>query len=130
MSTPNPQPQINLKSGTPEKRAFAKHLRQNMTPAETILWQALRRNQLGGYHFRRQQVLLGFIADFYCHRSRLVVEVDGPIHQQQREYDQERDRILADAGLTTLRITNQQVEQNLLQTLQQILTACRRSTGD
>jgi very-short-patch-repair endonuclease len=57
-------------------------------------WQHLRANQLNGLHFRRQQIIDGFIADFYCHVARLVIEVDGEIHQQQAEYDAERDRVL------------------------------------
>src|SRR5437868_6953197 len=55
------------------KVARAKELRREMTPAEKAVWQRLRRNQLGGLHFRRQQVLYGFIADFYCHAAGLVV---------------------------------------------------------
>ena len=61
----------------------AKQLRREMTPAEQAIWQRVRKNQLGGLHFRRQQVIRGFIADFYCHTAGLVVEVDGPIHDAQ-----------------------------------------------
>ncbi|WKZ37082.1 MAG: DUF559 domain-containing protein [Anaerolineales bacterium] len=59
-----------------EKLERAKELRREMTPAEKILWQELRANKLG-VRFRRQQVIQGFIVDFYCHKSALVVEVDG-----------------------------------------------------
>jgi len=62
-----------------EKLQRAKELRREMTPAEKILWEELRANKLG-VHFRRQQVIAGFIVDFYCHRAGLVVEVDGDIH--------------------------------------------------
>ena len=63
-----------------DKVQRAKELRRQMTPEENILWQYLRANRLHGLHFRRQQIIDGFIADFYCHASRLVIEVDGKIH--------------------------------------------------
>ena len=90
----------------PGQLAQARDLRRRMTPAEHILWQALRGNRLDGLHFRRQQIIGAFIADFYCHAARLVVEVDGPIHQQQLDYDRERDQILAAHGLRIAHFTN------------------------
>ena len=74
----------------PVKLARAKEFRRNMTLAEKILWRQLRRNQLGGYHFRRQQVIDGFIADFYCNAAKLIIEVDGGIHELLKENDQEQ----------------------------------------
>jgi very-short-patch-repair endonuclease len=65
----------------------AKALRRRMTSAEHRLWQALRGSQLGGLHFRRQQVVDGLIADFYCNATGLIIEVDGSVHEQQQEYD-------------------------------------------
>ncbi len=67
---------------SPEKLKRAKELRRNMTPAERRIWKHLRANQLDGWHFRRQQIIDGFIVDFYCHKAKLVIEIDGPIHQQ------------------------------------------------
>ncbi|MBK9210147.1 MAG: DUF559 domain-containing protein [Anaerolineales bacterium] len=61
---------------TEYKLERARELRRDMTPAEKILWEELRRNKLG-VHFRRQQVIERFIADFYCHSASLVIEVDG-----------------------------------------------------
>ena len=61
---------------TKEKLQRAKELRRNMTPAEKMLWGELRANKLG-IHFRRQQIIEGFIVDFYCHKASLVIEVDG-----------------------------------------------------
>ncbi|MBW4602485.1 MAG: endonuclease domain-containing protein [Calothrix sp. FI2-JRJ7] len=109
---------------TSTKRQRAKELRQNMTPEEKILWQHLRANRLNGFHFRRQQIIDGFIADFYCHAAALVVEVDGEIHEQQVEYDAERDEVLSARGLRLLRIKNQEVNQNLDQVLVRIAKAC------
>ena len=87
-------------------------MRRNMTVEESLLWARLRGNRLGGYHFRRQQVIDGFIVDFYCHRAGLVVEVDGPIHDDQVDYDAERDRILSGRGVRILRVTNEEVKRN------------------
>ncbi len=113
---------------TSTKIQRAKELRRQMTTEEKILWQHLRANRLNGLHFRRQQIIDGFIADFYCHAARLVIEVDGEIHQQQAEYDAERDRILSARGLGLLRIKNEEVTQNLSSVLQRISQACCGST--
>jgi very-short-patch-repair endonuclease len=99
-----------------------------MTQEEKNLWQHLRANQLNRLHFRRQQIIDGFIADFYCHVARLVIEVDGEIHQQQAEYDAERDRVLLAQGLRLLRIQNEEVRQNLDRVLARISTACSEET--
>ncbi len=64
----------------PEKQAFARRMRRAITAAEARLWERLRNNQLAGLHFRRQQIIDGFIADFYCRAARLVVECDGAVH--------------------------------------------------
>src|SRR5258707_1243130 len=55
---------------------------RKMTPAERRLWKALRRNALDGLHFRRQQVIEGYIADFYCDAAKLAIELDGAVHQE------------------------------------------------
>ena len=102
----------------------AKELRQQMTKAEKLLWQRLRANRLNGLHFRRQQVIDGFIVDFYCHSAKLVIEVDGNIHQQQVEYDAERDKVLVSRGLRLLRLKNEDVQNDLEDVLAQIATAC------
>ncbi|MEI1375060.1 DUF559 domain-containing protein [Nostoc sp. UHCC 0926] len=95
-----------------------------MTLEEKILWQHLRANRLNGLHFRRQQIINGFIADFYCHATRLVIEVDGKIHEQQVEYDAERDKVLSARGLRLLRIKNEEVRHELDEVLMRISTAC------
>src|ERR1700675_2004678 len=70
-----------------DKLSFAKQLRREMTPAERILWKALRRNAIEGFHFRRQQVIEGFVVDFYCDAVKLAIELDGSVHQEQWKYD-------------------------------------------
>ena len=95
---------------TKEKLQRAKELRQDMTPAEKILWQELRGNKLG-VHFRRQQVIAGFIVDFYCHKADLVIELDGSVHEKdaQKESDAERDKALGEMGLHVIRFKNEDV---------------------
>jgi very-short-patch-repair endonuclease len=90
----------------PDKLAFAKQLRREMTPAERRLWNALRRNALDGFHFRRQQVIEGYIADFYCDAAKLAIELDGGVHQEQWKYDESRDQAIASVGVRVLRISN------------------------
>ncbi len=91
---------------TEEKARLARAMRRNMTPAEAVLWKHLRNGVLGA-HFRRQQVIRGFIADFYCHQAALVVEADGAAHAPA--YDAERDRIFSGLGITVIRFRNEQI---------------------
>jgi very-short-patch-repair endonuclease len=104
-------------------REVARGLRQRQTPAEQRLWLHLRGGQLDGRRFRRQQPIGPYIADFYCAAAKLVVEVDGPIHERQVEYDRERDAYLAAHDLRVLRFTNQAVLYDLDTVLRAILHA-------
>lgn len=90
----------------------AGELRKNMTHSEMLLWEYLRQKPLG-YKFRRQHPLGPFIADFYCHALKLVIEVDGSIHDQKdiKEWDTERQQMLEQEGLRFLRFTNVEVEK-------------------
>ena len=97
----------------------ARELRQEMTPAEKALWQELRANRLG-IHFRRQQIIAGFIVDFYCHKSALVIEVDGDIHDLHQEDDARREDVLREMGLKVVRFRNDEVIQNLPVVLRKI----------
>ncbi len=105
---------------SPEKIKRAKELRQNMTTAEKILWQHLRAKQFNNLKFRRQQIIEGFIVDFYCHSLGLVIEIDGKIHEKQIEYDRDRDKILSTKDLHILRFTNKQVTENIESVLKTI----------
>lgn len=113
---------------TEGKVHLAQELRRNMTPEEHSLWYCLRANKLGGLHFRRQQIIDGFIVDFYCHSAKLVVELDGQAHQDQLDYDEARDRIIAAHGLHILRIPNRDVRTNLPAVLRRILDTARENT--
>lgn len=128
----NPMPR-NIVIGqpvAPEKVSRSKELRSRATRAEAVLWQALRANQLGGVHFRRQQIIGGWIVDFYCHQAGLVVEVDGSIHQTQAEQDAERDAVLREMGLRVIRFGNQQVLEDLPSVLRAIHGALALSKGE
>ena len=83
---------------------MAKKLCREKTPAEKILWQHLRGNQLASYHFRRQQVIAGFIVDFYCDSAKLVVDVDGKIHEYNRQADLDSEELLKSNQLHILHI--------------------------
>jgi very-short-patch-repair endonuclease len=106
------------------KVVAARQLRKSMTPAEARLWSVLRGNALLGLHFRRQQIIAGFIVDFYCHGSALVIEVDGGVHLDNEPSDIERDGILADLGFEVLRFTNEDIEGRLGSVLESIERAC------
>ena len=103
----------------------SKDLRKNMTPAESYLWKRLRKNQLNGLHFRRQQVIGGMIADFYCHKCKLVVEVDGSVHKNQTDYDIARDKMLKSRGLIVIRFSNEQVLSDIETVLSTISEFCK-----
>jgi very-short-patch-repair endonuclease len=97
-----------------------------MTAAERYLWKNLRANRLDGWHFRRQQIIDGFIVDFYCHKAGLVIEVDGPIHARRKLEDAERTAVLSTRNLRILRFTNREVMNNLdyvLQTIREALSS-------
>lgn len=107
-----------------ELRERAKELRSNMTPAEKILWEKLRHNRLNGLQFRRQQIIDSYIVDFYCHAKALVVEVDGDIHDLQKDYDKERENYLMARGFRVLRVSNDDVKKNLKAVMQRISESC------
>ena len=104
-----------------EKLERARELRRDMTPAEKILWQELRGNKLG-VHFRRQQVIAGFIVDFYYHKAGLVIELDGSIHDEetQKESDIKRDKALNELRLRIVRFRNDEVLMDLLEVVRRI----------
>lgn len=102
----------------------AKQLRQRMTTAEQALWEGVRANRLAGLHIRRQQVIAGFIVDFYCHAARVVIELDGAVHRDTGDYDAARDELLTARGLLILRFTNDQVMTARAAVLAQIAASC------
>jgi very-short-patch-repair endonuclease len=108
----------------PAVRQRAKELRRSITPAETALWERLKNKQLHGLKFRRQHPLHHFILDFYCHAHQLVVEIDGRIHQQQRDYDEARTEWLVRRDFKVIRFTNEEVLNDIEAVLKKIALAC------
>ena len=100
----------------------ARELRKNMTEAEKTLWKKINEKQINGWQFRRQHPISHFIADFYCHAARLVIEVDGGIHNadEQKEKDKARNFFMTELGLTVFRLTNEEVENELERVVEKI----------
>lgn len=106
---------------SPSLFELAKELRNNMTFAEKQLWAKLSKNQINGLKFRRQHPINNFIADFYCHSAKLIIEVDGGIHNFQKDYDKGRDYELNSLGLKVLRFSNEEVLNDLDKVLIKII---------
>ncbi len=101
----------------------ARALRRRPTDAERMLWKHLRLKQLGGLKFRRQEPIDGYIVDFVCYGSRVIIEADGGQHDNS-ESDGARDRYLQQQGFTVLRFWNTDILQNMQGVLSQIRAAC------
>ena len=112
-----------IRGTTPKLDQAARRLRQTMTPAEQTLWQALRRRQLDGLAFRRQHPLGPFVVDFCCPARRLIVELDGAVHDLEdvRLQDQARTDILASHGYRVIRFRNHDVSDDLPSVLARIV---------
>ena len=98
---------------------LARELRKNQTPAEAIVWEFLRNRRLSGFKFLRQHPLIYnqfnnklffFIADFYCNELKLVIEIDGKIHDYQLDYDENRNMVMKKLGLHVEHIKNEEVK--------------------
>ncbi|MGN6394617.1 MAG: endonuclease domain-containing protein [Mucilaginibacter sp.] len=113
---------------------LCRELRQLETPAEKILWFHLRNRKLFDHKFLRQYPVcvdslfgrrLYYIPDFYCHKAKLVIEADGPIHNFKKEYDKNRDEVLQALGLRILRFKNEHIindTQDVLNTIYRVLS--------
>jgi len=77
-----------------------------------MVWEQLRNRKLFNLKFRRQHVLEGFVVDFYCHELRLAVEIDGSIHNKQKDYDELRQMLIEEKGITFIRIQNEDINTN------------------
>ena len=104
-----------------------RQLRRDATRSEELLWGALRGRALLGAKWRRQQVLGRFVADFFCAELKAVIEVDGAIHRDQAEADQERQRALEASGLRVLRVRASDVEMDLHGVLDRLAESLRAS---
>ncbi len=105
-----------------EKMQQAKALRKTMTKAERVFWEHVRRRRYPGYRFRRQQVIDGFIVDFYCSKLRLAIEIDGEVHNDRKIYDRDRDAILEQHGIKVLRFSNTDVIHDIEKVMWKVFT--------
>jgi leucyl-tRNA synthetase len=101
----------------------AKEIRSNMTASEKALWEALRNSAIG-LKFRRQHIINQFIVDFVCLSKMLVVEIDGIIHDNQKEYDEGRTAELNRLGFEVIRFTNEELALNLIAVVEKIKSIC------
>jgi len=101
----------------------AEYLRNNETPTEKLLWKKIRNNQLG-VRIRRQHPIGDYIADFYCHKAKLVIELDGKYHdsQSQRKIDKLRDEVFEEFGLHLLHFSDDVVINDMASVISQIKT--------
>jgi very-short-patch-repair endonuclease len=107
-------------------RSNAKQLRRQSTEAEKKLWIHLQNRQLGGFKFRRQHVIGSFIVDFYCHETRLAIELDGGGHNEdvQCRHDSSRTKVLEDLGIRVSRFWNHEVLQNIEAVVEEVNVMC------
>jgi len=104
-------------------KSLARSLRNNMTDAERVLWEKVRRKQLKGYQFYRQKIIGDFIVDYYCPAAKVVIEIDGGQHftKEGRFKDKARDKYLEGLGLKVLRFSDREVFKNTEGVLERIL---------
>ena len=107
----------------------ARELRKNLTPAEQTFWLRLK-EKFPEYKFRRQHPISIYIADFYCHKLKLVIEIDGSIHhsEEARLNDKRRQQDLEDLNLTVIRFTNDQVKNEIETVIEMISSTIKKLT--
>jgi very-short-patch-repair endonuclease len=105
-------------------------LRKYPTLAEKIMWKYLQARQCLGFKFRRQHQIDRTIVDFVCIREKLVIELDGSIHNKRKEYDQRRDAWLRSQGYRVMRFKNEEVEKTPENVLEEIKLALRHLNSD
>ena len=112
----------------PKKLELARHFRKNPTESEDAVWQMLRNRQIKNLKWRRQQVIAGFIADFYCAELNVVLEIDGSVHDNEevKEYDEFRTSVFASRGIRVFRLKNEDCDkQHLIELIENIITSPR-----
>jgi very-short-patch-repair endonuclease len=106
---------------------LAREMRKDMTEAEKALWARIRRQQVDGLRFRKQHPIGRYIVDFCCFESRLIIEVDGDVHDGREEYDRNRDAFLSGGGYSVLRFRNDEVLQRMDSVIEAIRSAARQA---
>lgn len=108
----------------PKKLEITRQFRKNPTESEDAVWQMLRNRQIKNLKWRRQQVIDGFIADFYCAELNVVLEIDGSIHENEevKEYDEYRTSVFESRGIKVFRLKNEDCDkQHLTELIEHIL---------
>ncbi|MBT3581767.1 DUF559 domain-containing protein [bacterium] len=95
------------------KKEFARELRKEQTLTEQLVWKALRDRKYQYYKFRRQHIIKGYVVDFYCHKLRLAIEIDGKIHENQEDYDEMRQAEIEFQGIKFIRIDTRDIYKNI-----------------
>lgn len=103
-----------------EKFAFAKFLRETETPQEKRLWVFLS-TKPKGLKFRRQHPFKDYILDFYCHKAKLVIELDGHQHKSNSCYDEDRTKVIESYGLKVVRFENSELDNNFDRVIKEII---------
>ena len=98
----------------------ARQLRNKMTAEESLLWEKLKGKQICKVRFRRQHPINVYIADFYSHSVKLVIELDGKIHLKNNEYDKERSSIMEEFNIEVIRFSNFEIDTNIESVITQI----------
>lgn len=117
------------KNANPKLYEYGRMLRQETTKAEEVLWEQIRNKKLKGLKFRRQHPLKNYVADFYCHEKKLVIEVDGAVHatEDNVEYDKGRTYELQEVGVTVIRFWNDEVLNDMEKVLAKIKEVAERT---
>ena len=119
---PDEQTQWNTAPETWDRlKPAAREMRHTATPEEDMVWDRLRNRRFLGLKFRRQHAVGPFIVDFYCHEKRLIIEIDGGVHESTRERDAVRQRFLEASGFRVVRVSNREVHDDIERALANVL---------
>lgn len=123
-----PQGVIRNQKINPKKLELARQFRKNPTESEDVVWQMLRNRQIKNLKWRRQQVIDGFIADFYCAELNVVLEIDGSVHDKEevKEYDAYRTSVFESKSIRIFRLKNEDCDkQHLTELIENIIKSVR-----
>ena len=103
-----------------QKIFIARNFRKNLTESERIFWRELRNNKFLNLKFRRQFVISGYILDFYCPKLKVAIEIDGKIHEKQKEKDFLRQQVIERNQVIFFRIVSEKIENNIDKSLEKL----------
>jgi cyclase len=118
-----------FKGSAPSVFEKAKYLRKETTDAEKELWYVLRNKKINKNKFRRQHPFSCYIADFYCHERKLVIEIDGDYHseEEQKELDKLRTKVINEFGVKVIRFSNKEILNNIIIVREKIIKALQET---